>query len=150
MLRRRRAGRRSGATVVELAAVAPVFVLILFATIIGGLGVFRYNQVSSLAREGARYAAVRGLDYAREAHQPAATQNSIHATAVAPLAVGMDPSRLSTVATWDQSNAPRRANPDGTATTNYVTVTVSYRWAPEALFGGEIVLSSTSRMPMSY
>ena len=149
MMTRKNARRRSGLAVVELAVVAPVFVLILFGLIIGGLGVFRYNQVASLAREAARHASVRGSEYARETGQPAATQDSVHKEAVLSRAAGMDADRLSTTVTWDASNAPRRTNADRSVTTNYVVVTVTYRWAPEALFGGEFTLTSTSKMPMA-
>ena len=53
--------RRRGAAAVEFAAVAPVLILLLFGTVVGGLGIFRYHQVATLAREAARYASVRGL-----------------------------------------------------------------------------------------
>ena len=51
--------------------------------------------------------------------------------------------------TWDRYNGPQTYNPDKTVTTNIVTVTVSYKWKPEALLGQEMTLTSTSRMPMS-
>jgi Flp pilus assembly protein TadG len=140
--------RRRGASVVEVAVVAPLFVLLIFGLIIGGLGVFRYNQVASLAREAARIASVQGTEYAKATGEPAATQDSIHAAALA-RAAGLDPNRLSTTVTWDKYNAPQTYNPDKTVTTNIVTVTVSYKWKPEALLGREMTLTSTSRMPMS-
>lgn len=142
--------RRRGATMVEVAAVAPLLVLLLFGFIVMGLGVFRYNQVASLAREAARYAAVRGADYAKETGRPAATADSIHREAVLARAVGFDPGRLGTTVAWDRSNAPRRANADQTSTANTVSVTVTYRWRPEVLFGGEVALTSTSRLPMAH
>ena len=54
---------RRGAAMVEAAVVYPVTLLLLIGTIVLGLGIFRYEQVQSLAREGARYASVRGPDY---------------------------------------------------------------------------------------
>jgi Flp pilus assembly protein TadG len=140
---------RRGAAVVEFAFVAPLLFLLIFVLIVGGLGIFRYHQVASLAREAARYASVHGLDYARETRQPAATQTSILKDVVLPNAVGLDPSRLTCAVTWDKSNAPKYPAPDGTVITNVVTVTVSYQWVPEAYLGG-ITLSSTSTMPMSH
>jgi Flp pilus assembly protein TadG len=142
--------RRPGATAVEMALVAPVFLLLIFGLLIGGLGIFRYNQVSHLAREGARYACVRGQDYHIDTKQPAATQNSIYENAVKPSAFTLDQSRLTCTVTWDKSNAPKAINPDGTATTNYVIVTVSYQWIPENWMFPAINLTSTSKMPMSY
>jgi Flp pilus assembly protein TadG len=146
----RRAGRRRGVTTVEMAFVTPFFVLLIFGLIVGGLGVFRYNELATLSREGSRYASVRGMDYQQRTGNPAATAESIHAEAVLPRAIGLDTSRLSTTASWDKSKYPRQMETNGTITTNYVTVTVTYRWRPEIFFGGEIVMSSTSRMPMSY
>lgn len=142
--------RHDGVSIVELALVAPIFILLLFGLIIGGMGVFRYNQVASLAREGARVASVRGIDYAREMEQPAATAESIHADVIRPRSAGLDPSRLTTTVTWDHSNAPKHVADDMTTTTNHVIVTVTYRWQPEALIGQEFILASTSRMPMSH
>jgi Flp pilus assembly protein TadG len=141
--------RRSGATAVEMAVAAPVFVFLLFALVIGGLGIFRYNQVAHLARQGARYAVVRGTDYQSELHKPAATQATILSEAVLPNANALDASRLTVQVTWDKSNAPKQLLPDGTTVSNYVIVTVSYRWLPEAFFGGG-TMTSTSKMPMSY
>ena len=64
MLRRANSQKRRGATLVEAAIVYSVLFQLLIGMIVGGLGVFRYQQVASLAREGARYASVRGTQYA--------------------------------------------------------------------------------------
>lgn len=145
----RKQTHRSGATAVEMAVIAPVFVFLLFALVIGGLGIFRYNQVAHLARQGARYAVVRGTDYQMELRKPAATPDSIRTEAILPNANALDASRLTVAVSWDKSNAPKQMLMDGTAVTNYVIVTVSYQWLPEAFFGGG-TLTCTSKMPMSY
>jgi Flp pilus assembly protein TadG len=146
---RRPSRERRGATVVELAVVAPILMLLLLGLIIGGLGVFRYHQVASLAREAARHASVRGIDYERETGRPAATEASIRQDVVQGNAAGLDPALLVCTVTWDKSNAPKAANPDGTVVTNVVTVKVTYTWLSEAYFGG-ITLTSTSKVPMSF
>ena len=61
----RRAARRfvnaeSGQTLVEFALGALLFFTVLFGTVEFGLAVWRYNMVSNLAQEGARWALVRG------------------------------------------------------------------------------------------
>ena len=56
---------RRGVTLVECAIIYPLTLLLVLAIIIGGLGMFRYQEVASLAREGARYASVRGAKYAQ-------------------------------------------------------------------------------------
>jgi Flp pilus assembly protein TadG len=149
----RRVSARRGASTVEFAMVAPVLFLLLFGLVIGGLGIFRYYQVASLAREAARYACVRGLDYERETGNPAATQDSIRNEVILKNAVGLDPNRLTCTVTWDRNNLAKYGEllPDGTykVTTNEVIVTISYLWVPEALFLPALTLSSTSKMPMS-
>lgn len=141
--------RRPGASALEFAMIAPVLMLFLFGLVVGALGIFRYHQVASLAREAARYASVRGLDYERETGKPAATEQSIRDEVVLYNAVGLDPSQLTCTVTWDESNLPKRFLPDNRVLTNVVIVTVSYRWLPEAYFGG-VTLTSTSKMPMSF
>jgi Flp pilus assembly protein TadG len=140
---------RSGAAALEFAIVSPVLMLFLFGLVVGGLGIFRYHQVASLAREASRYASVHGLDYERETGQPAATEESISRDIVRANAAGLDPNKLTCSVTWDQSNLPKQFLPDKTVRTNVVIVTVSYRWLPEAYFGG-ITLTSTSKLPMSF
>ena len=49
-----------GETLVEFAIASTLFLTILFGTIQFGLAVWRYNIISDLAQEGARWAAVRG------------------------------------------------------------------------------------------
>jgi Flp pilus assembly protein TadG len=145
----RNPGRRSAATAVEMAVIAPVFVFLLFALVIGGLGIFRYNQVAHLARQAARYAAVHGQDYHTETGKPAATQASIRTDCILPNASALDPNRLTCTVTWDKSNIAQQFDSTGKASRNIVIVTVSYQWIPEAMFGGG-TLTSTSKMPMSY
>jgi hypothetical protein len=75
--------RRKGATVVESAVVYPVTFFIILALIIGGLGIYRYQEVAYLAREGARYAAVHGFNYwndVRNLRYPACTPSASGST----------------------------------------------------------------------
>jgi Flp pilus assembly protein TadG len=145
----RTTGKRPGASALEFAIVSPILMLLLFGLVVRGLGIFRYHQVSGLARESARYASVHGLDYERETGKPAATESSIRQDVVLTNSAGLDPNRLTCSVTWDKSNLAREFLPDKTVRTNIVIVTVSYQWLPEAYFGG-VTLTSTSKMPMSY
>jgi Flp pilus assembly protein TadG len=151
MLVRRHPTLRPGATTVEMAVVAPLFILFVMGLLVVGLGVFRYNQVSYLAREGSRHASVRGTDYQREENLPAATEATI-AQWVKEKGAGLNRDLLTTTVIWDKSNAPRQpdqTNPDRVLI-NYVEVKVSYQWVPETILTGPIMLSSTSRIPMSH
>ena len=131
--------RRRGTHLLECAVVVPVLFLLLFGLLVGALGVFRYQQVASLAREGARYASVHGSQYQEVTGKPAATAADVYTNAIAPRAVILDPSQLSSSVTW---------NPDNRQGST-VTVQVTYQWVPEAYLGG-LTLSSTSTTPMSY
>jgi len=104
-----------------------------------------------LAREGARWACVRGGQYALETGNPAATAQDVYTNAIAPIAVGMDLNRLSYQVTWDASNMPLNASTSpSTPTGNTVSVTVSYEWFPEMWLAGPYTLTSTSKMQMVY
>jgi Flp pilus assembly protein TadG len=143
---------RSGVTAVECAIVYPPVLLLLIGLIVGAIGIFRYQEVASLARRASRYAAVHGTQYAQDTHVPAATPTDIYNAAVQPYAVSLDLSKLSYSFTYDRNNSPYYTTVIGgtvVATSNVVTVTITYQWIPEAFLGG-IRLTSTSSNPMIY
>jgi Flp pilus assembly protein TadG len=150
---RRAPQRRSGATVVECAFVYPVLFLLVLGLMVGAGGIFRYSQLASLAREGARYAAVHGGQYAQEMNVTAPTPDQIFNNVIAPMAVGFDTTQLNYSITYNASNWPYQTTLDSNNNVvpiqNTVTVTLTYQWVPEAFLGG-VTLSSTSVMPMSY
>jgi Flp pilus assembly protein TadG len=145
--------RRSGATTVECALVYPVFFLLVIGLLVGAAGVFRYSQLSSLSREGARYASCHGAQYAKELNVTAPTPADIYNTAILPMAVSFDTSQLNYSITYNSSNWPFHTTLDSSGNVipiqNTVKVTLTYQWVPEAFLGG-ITMSSTSVMPMSY
>jgi Flp pilus assembly protein TadG len=146
-----RTRRRPAAALVEAAIVLPVTFFLLLGLIIGALGIFRYQEVAYLAREGARYAAVHGKKYEEEVKKPAATPADIYTNAILPRVVTLNRSHLSYSVTWDKSNAPYTVSNDyEKATTNTVSVTVTYQWFPELFLKGPYTLSSTSTLPMAY
>ena len=49
-------------------------VMLMICIIIGGMGVFRYQQVAGLAREAARYACVHGSEWDKATDQACPTQ----------------------------------------------------------------------------
>jgi Flp pilus assembly protein TadG len=149
---RLRSRRRLGTTVMECAVIYPLVFLLVIGLVVGACGIFRYQEVASLARRAARYASVHGTDYAKDTGNPAATPTDIYNNAIVPNAVAFNLSNLNYSVTWNASNSPYQptiVNNYPVAVRNTVTVTVTYQWIPEALFGG-ITLSSTSVEPMSY
>jgi len=143
--------RRRGVSTVEFAIVCPIAFFLIFATIVGGIGVFRYQQVAALAREGARYAAVHGALYEQETGNTAATPQDVFNQAILPLATALDPNRISYSVTWDENNEPLHVDEDVQHPTgNTVIVTVNYQWFPEMYLVGPYTLTSTSVMQMYY
>jgi hypothetical protein len=65
---------RSGTHAIECAVVYPFTFAIILATIVGGLGIYRYQQMAFLSREVSRYCATHGAAYIKE------NQNSSHPT----------------------------------------------------------------------
>ena len=158
MLLARKTRRRRGATVVESALVYPIAFLLVIGLIVAAFGVFRYQEVASVAREGARWASVHGYQCCQEANPnttpPPLTQASdVYTNAIKPQAdaANLDPPSLGYSVTWaDPSESPVYYNSTtGAWSRNTVTVTITYQWIPEGYMGG-ITLTSTSIMPITY
>lgn len=130
---------RPAATLVESAVVLSALMIIIVGFLVMALGVFRYQQIAALAREGARYASVRGTRYEMATGNAAATPQQIYDNAILPKAVALDPSELTYSVTWSPDKRQG----------SLVTVRLSYHWLPEALFGSG-TLTSTSSMRISY
>src|SRR5262245_43354154 len=127
--------RRRGATLVEGAFVYPILFVVVFAIIILGVSVFRYQQMAHAAREGARYAIVHGAQYAKETGQPAATPQDIYQNAIHPHVGQL--ANVTYSVTWNQNNQQAHTAIEVDPTTgkknvvyraNTVSVTVSYSW----------------------
>ncbi|HTU21569.1 MAG TPA: TadE/TadG family type IV pilus assembly protein [Gemmataceae bacterium] len=148
---RRLAPRRRGFATAESIVVLPTLLFLILATVVGGYGIFRYQQIAMLAREGARYASVHGGQYQQETGNAAATSQDVYNNAIVPYATSLDLTQLTYSVSWNASNMPYSVSSDyETPTGNTVTVTVRYKWFPEVYLVGPITLSSTSTMPMSY
>jgi Flp pilus assembly protein TadG len=127
---------RKGAVVVEVAIVAPLTFLLIIGIIVGGFGVFRYQQLASLAREGARWASVRGPEYERSLKKKRPTAEDVFQAAILPRAVSLDPSRLTYSINW---NADR----------TLVKVQLSYDWLPEGVLF-PVTFRAVSEMPITF
>jgi Flp pilus assembly protein TadG len=151
---------RPAATLVEFAVVAPLTFLLLLGLLVGGMGIFRYQEVAFLAREASRWASVHGSQYAKDTAKQAAAPDDgqwsggsgqcslLYNNIIRPKATALDLSKLTYAVSWNTDNNPYHVA-NGNRVTNTVTVTVSYRWIPEAYLGG-ITFSSTSVGLMSY
>jgi len=166
--------QRRGTTSVEAALVYPVVIVTVLGLLVGGMGIFRYQEVANLAREGARYAATHAGQYQQEnaaaitaGTLPNVNDDYITKNIIKPRAYYMDTSKLQVSITintpngsfdWDSTSKNGARWPSSQETisntnynvTNTVSVTVTYPWVPEGLLVGPINLSSTSVIPMCY
>ena len=129
--------QRRGVVLVEAGIVYSVALMLILGAIVVGLGIFRYNQVAWLAREGARWAAVRGALYQSENTQSAPTAASVMANAVTPRSVAMKSSNLTATLTWNTTTTPPS-----------VTFRLDYQWVPETLLPAMTFTSTSSQVVM--
>ncbi|HZW30873.1 MAG TPA: TadE/TadG family type IV pilus assembly protein [Isosphaeraceae bacterium] len=134
--RKQRLTDRRGTTALECALVSPLVILLLMGMLLMGLGVFRYQQLQSLAREGARYASVHGPQYASENNTSQASTSTV-LSYVDGLAVGLGGLDCTAV-TYSASSLPCT-----------VSVTLTYTWTPGRLFS-PTTWTVTSTMPVTY
>ena len=133
-LRRRK--RQSGSAMLEGALCFNVFLLMLFGTLEMGRMTFVHNHLSYAARDGARYASVRGNSSGR-----VATSTDVQ-TYLRGRTLGMDSSVLTVTTTWTPDNKPGST----------VNVQASYNYDVLALsryFGSTFNLSSSAKMLVS-
>jgi hypothetical protein len=155
------AARRRAALAVESAIVYTVMFLMILGLLVGGLGIFRYQQVAWLSQEGARRTCVRGADFQLETMQTPPTQAQIRDELVA-LTAGLDPAALTVevwlvdgltgqATAWDSSSKSVLATaPSGEKATNRLRVVVRYQWIPETGISGPILLGCNSEVPMAF
>ncbi len=158
---------RRGIQAVEAAIVLPVVMMLTLGTCSTAMGVYYYQLVATLAREGARYASVHGSQYAP--YGPPVHASDIYINVIKPMAVGLNLSNLTYQVQWGTAvsgswvwnswvssltSPPASPNPNSTPPGeplyNGVQVTVTYQWTPDLYITGPLTLTSTSVMPMSF
>jgi len=132
---------RRGVQAADAAIALPVVIMLTLGTFTTAMGVYYYQLVATLAREGARYASVHGTQYAADTGNSAATPADIYNNAILPMAVGLNLNPSNLTVTWNTTKSPYN---------NSVSVTVTYQWTPDFYITGPFNLTSTSVMPMSY
>ncbi|MCI0460168.1 MAG: pilus assembly protein [Gemmataceae bacterium] len=151
-------GRRAGATVVEFALIGPMLLVLVLGFAVLATGVYRYQQIAYLAREGTRYASTHGAQYRADNRLPPGDQatwtQEIRDQAILPQSTALNPQQVTVTASWSTGNNQANAGASTTSfqstTPNTVTVTVTYRWVPEAFIPGYFILRSTATAPMAY
>lgn len=168
MIHARMPGRRNGVAAVEFAVTSGVALFLILGLIVGGLGVYRYQEVAHLAREGARYASTHGGQYKLDGIDTKTRVSAISSsedlrTYLLSKTNLLKAQDLQISVTWSAagqftpSNMPSYVDTDPSLVPpgqkviyNNVTVTVTYQWYPEVYLFGPFNLTSTSTMRMSY
>jgi Flp pilus assembly protein TadG len=172
----RAARREEGGTLVEMALVLSILFAMIFGIVEFSYALYAYNYVADAAREGARWAIVRGntcylntpaLDHCGTAISPGATNADIQAHVVSLAYPGIDTTDYMTVSTtWITASAPSadtNGNPISTTFTacgttsackapgNQVQVNVTYSFHISVPFSNPMTLplQSTSTMVIS-
>lgn len=152
----RRQSLRCGAVTLEAAIVYPVLLLLLFGLVVGGLMVFRYQQVALVAQETARYASVRGAAWARDTMKTSPSAATIREQVVLPLVPGVAPEDVTVRIEWIDKTTGQALEWDASSkepstdvinvgiVTNEVRVSVGVKWSPR------MVIRSVAVVPMGY
>jgi hypothetical protein len=142
---------RRAVTAVECAFIIPVTFTIMMLIVVGSIGIFRYHEVATLAREGARYGSTHGHQWRKDSGLATGAstdwQSDIINNGILPQAVAIDPSALTCTVAWpDVINQPGK--PDNWPGSK-CTVTVTYQWLPEWGPFPAVTLTSTASMPIT-
>ena len=142
---------RPGTVLVESAFVYPVLFFLLMMIVLGAMMAFRYQLVAHMAREGSRWAACHGQQYAVENSATAATDQDIYDNAIAPQAGGIQSKDLSYTVAWDTDKKQYHTtvvNGNAVKVANTVAVTVACQW--DTVVFGSVTVSSTSVSTIFY
>ncbi len=117
----------------EAALTAIIFLTVLFGIVGLGRAVWAYSWTAHAAREGSRWASVRG-EYGAEV----ATTGSVSAFVTSNM-MGLDPAQAVVTTTWDPDNSPGST----------VQVQVQYNVTRLVPWVPAMTVRSTSRMPIA-
>ncbi len=153
LARERRSGE-DGATLVEMALSALLLLAFIFGVMEICLALYSYHYISEAAREGTRYAIVRGYSCNSWASACPASASDIQNYVKGLGYPGIDPSRMTVTPTWSAyasgfscPPAPSPCNSIG----NLITIQVRYNFPLSVPFVSlsSISMSSTSAMVIS-
>jgi Flp pilus assembly protein TadG len=129
----RRQCRQRGNTMVETAITMVLYLMLIFGIVGFGEAMWAYTWTGHAAREGSRWASVRGS----QSSSPAAALDVKNY--VLGNMMGLNSAKANVVTNWPNGNSPGQE----------VDVTVTYSMNTHAPFVGTINLSSTSKMTVA-
>jgi Flp pilus assembly protein TadG len=119
-----------GSAIVEFAMAAILLLTVVFGVIAICFALYTYNVVSEAAREGTRYAIVRGSSCNSFASACPASQTDIQDYVQYLGFPGIDPNSMTVTANWSPTTAGLTCTPSATCNNpgNQVQVTVTYQF----------------------
>lgn len=144
-----------GSSIVEFAMVAVILFTVVFGVMAIGLALYSYNVVSEAAREGTRFAIVRGASCTGfPSACPAATDGTDTQTYIRSLGFpGINPNNLHAVSVYSATTAGTTCSPSTLCNNpgNQVQVTVTYTFPVVIPFvpAQTLSMSNTAEMVIS-
>jgi len=139
-----------GQTLVETAISISILITLTFGIILTGLALYSYNFVAESAREGSRYAMVRGSSCTSPCTE--ATSASVQSYVQNLGYPGLTSSELIVTTTWPDTGyscTPSESPCNNPGNNVMVQVTYSFPWNIPLLPSGTLSLTSTSEVVIS-
>lgn len=151
MMHKRSSVSRQGTVLVECAIIYPVIFLLTLGLVVGAMGIFRYQEVSLLAREAARYASTHGAQYHKDASNYPATVGGTYDrtdSSPSPGVMWYTVDTSATTSSWIHDIYQNAISPNIVSLDpSYVTVQVG--WPPVTNTAGTVVQNSPDSFPGS-
>jgi len=139
--------KERGTELVEYAIVLTLLLMVLFGLIDFGRALYAYHFVSDAAREGTRYAMVRGSTCSSSGC-PASSSDIQNYLDKVP--AGIDPTQLSVTTTWNpNSSANCTGTPNAPGCVVEVEVSYNFKFMLPFLPWSTVAMQSTSEMVIS-
>ena len=139
----------AGAEIIEFALVMMAFSLVFFGVMAFGQALYAYHYVSDAARDGARFAIVRGSACTTWATACPAANSDVrnYVVSITPPGINTSASHLTVTTTWPGNGA-------GTCTINNspgcpVKVQVQYKFTFPLVLPSAVTMTSASQMVIS-
>ncbi len=141
----------SGAEVFEFALVMPVLFLVLFGVMGFGQALYSYHFVSHAAREGARFAIVRGAACSTFATACPADDRDVrnYVVSIAPGGIDTSTNNLQVTTTWPGNGAGTCTTANSPGCPVKVQITYNFHFIFPLLPSSSVPITSASQMVIS-
>jgi len=123
----RRLSPDSGANLVEFALSATILLVLTIGTMVMSIALYSYHYISEAAREGVRYASVRGSNAVTNGGLTVATSSTVQTYVRGIGFPGINASNLTVTTSWSANRTTWSTTNTANAPGDYVKVNVSYQ-----------------------